>query len=95
MASEDSLGPAASAKYFESYPEIVTPTIDRYEDDEEHQTHMPEVDDITPEAIEKYIGAKIMISHGDTVVQGSVRRRKRDVEVNNIGRANINPIIDT
>ena len=36
-----------------------------------------------------------MISNGDTVAQGSVRRRKRDVEVNTIGRANINPILDT
>ena len=56
---------------------------------------MPEVDDITPEAMENYIGAEIMISHGDTVAQGSVRRRKRDVEGNTIGRANRNPILDT
>ena len=37
--------------------EIVTPNIDWYEDNEEHQTHMPEVDYITPEAMENYIGA--------------------------------------
>ena len=36
-----------------------------------------------------------MISHGDTVDQGSVRRRKRDVKGNTIGRANSNPILDT
>ena len=36
-----------------------------------------------------------MISHGDTVAQGSVRPRKRDMEVNTIGRANSNPILDT
>ena len=36
-----------------------------------------------------------MIYHGDTVAQGSVRRRKRDVEGNTIGRSNSNPIIDT
>ena len=48
MAIEEKLGPAASAKYFESGPEIVTPTLDWYDDDEEHQTHMPEVDEITP-----------------------------------------------
>ena len=47
----EKLGPAASAKDFESDPEIVTPTLDKYEDDEEHQNHMPEVDDITPEAM--------------------------------------------
>ena len=94
-AIEEKLGPAESAKYFESDPEIVKPTIDQYDDDEEHQTHMPEVDDITPEAMDNYIGAEIIISHGDTVTQGSVRRKKGDVGVNNIGRANINPIIDT
>ena len=36
-----------------------------------------------------------MIYHGDTVAQGSVRLRKRNVEGNTIGRANINPILDT
>ena len=36
-----------------------------------------------------------MISHGNTVSQESIRRRKRDVEVNTIDRANSNPIIDT
>ena len=56
---------------------------------------MPEVDYITPEEMDNCIGAKIMISHGDTVAQGSVRRRKRDVEVNTIGRSNSNPILDT
>ena len=56
---------------------------------------MPEVDDISPEAKENYIGAEIIISHGDTVAQGIVRRRKRDVEGNTIGRANRNPILDT
>ena len=95
MATEENLGPATSAKYSESDLEIVTPSLDRYEDDEEHQTHMPEVDDITPEVIENYIGAEIMIYHGDTVAQGSVKRRKRNVEVNTIGKANSNPIIDT
>ena len=53
----EKLGLAASAEYFESDPEIVTPTLDRYENDEEHQTHTPEVDDITPEAMDNYIGA--------------------------------------
>ena len=56
---------------------------------------MPEVDDIMPEAIVNYIGAEIMISRDDTLAQGSVRRRKRDVEGNTIGRANSNPILDT
>ena len=92
---EEKLGPVASVKYFESDPEIVTPTLDWYKDIEEHQTHMSEVDGITPEAMENYIGAEIMIYHGDTVAQESVRPRKRDVEVNTIGSANSNLIIDT
>ena len=45
--------------------------------------------------MDNYIGAEKMISHGDTVAQGSVRRRNRNVEGNTIGRANINPIFDT
>ena len=54
---------------------------------------MPEVDYITPEVMDNYIGAEIIIYHGDTVAQRSVRRRKRDVEGNTIGRANSNPIL--
>ena len=56
---------------------------------------MPEVGGITPEEVDNYIGAEIMISHGDTVAQGSVRRRKLDVEGNTIGRANSNTILYT
>ena len=56
---------------------------------------MPEVDDFTPEAMENYIGEVIMISHGDTVAQGSGRRMKRDVDRNAISGANSNPIFDT
>ena len=56
---------------------------------------MLEVDDIMPEAIVNYIGAEIMISHGDTLAQGSFRRRNREVEGKNVGRANSNPILDT
>ena len=37
----------------------------------------------------------IKISRRDSVAQGSVRRRKRDVKGNNIVRVNCNPIIDT
>ena len=70
-------------------------TIDRYEDDKKHQTHMPEVDYNTPEAMDNYIRENIMISHGDTVDQGSVRHRKSEVEGKNIGRAKSNPILDT
>ena len=55
---------------------------------------MPEMDDIATEAMDNYIWAEIMISHGDLVAQGSVRHRKRDVKGNTIGRANSNPIID-
>ena len=55
---------------------------------------MPEVDEITPEAMDNYIGAEIMISHGDTVDQGSVRHRNRNVEGYTTGGANSNPILD-
>ena len=61
---EEKLGPTSSAKYFENDPEIVTPTLDRYEDDEGHQNQTTELDDITPEDMENYIGSEIMISYG-------------------------------
>ena len=56
---------------------------------------MPEVDDITPEVMDNYIGAEIMIYHGDTVAQGRGGCRKLNVEGNTIGRANSNLILDT
>ena len=95
MAIEEKLGPAASAKYFESDPEIFTSALDWCEDDEEHQTHMPDVDNITPEAMRNYISAEKMIYHVDTMAQGRVRHRKRYVEGNAIVRSNSNPILDT
>ena len=55
-AIEDNLGPASSAKYFESDMEIFTPALDQYDDDEEHQTHMPEVDEIMHGVMYNYIG---------------------------------------
>ena len=56
---------------------------------------MSEVDGIKTEATDNYIGSDIIISHGDTVDQGSVRFRKHNVEENIIGKANSNPILDT
>ena len=56
---------------------------------------MLEVYDIIPDAMENYIGAKIIISNGDTLAQGSVRQMNSDVEGNNIGRANSNLILYT
>ena len=94
-ATGEKLGTAVSAEYFESDPEIFTLTLDWYEDDEEHQNHMPEMDDITPEVMENYIAAEIMISHGDKAAQGSVRLKERNVEGNTIGRDNSNTILDT
>ena len=91
----EKLCPAASTEAFESDLEIVTPNLDWYEDYEKHQPHMPNVDDITAEAMGNYIGAEIMVSHGDTVDQESVGHRKRNMEGNTIGRANSNPILDT
>ena len=56
---------------------------------------MHEVDDITPDAMDNYTEAEIIIYHGDTVAQESARRTKSDVGGNTIGRVNSNLIIDT
>ena len=52
MAVGEKLGLAVSAENIESDREIVTLTLDWYEDDEDHHTHMPEVDYIKPEAMD-------------------------------------------
>ena len=58
----EKLGPVASAKDFESEPEIVTPALDQYEDDEDHQNYMTKVDGITPQAMDNYWGGDNYIS---------------------------------
>jgi len=86
------LGPASMVQDFPA--ENLTPDPDHYDDtnpiDPDHGDA-----EITPEMGDNYLSAEIMIPRGGTMVRGRVTARKRDRDVNPIGLANSNPILDT
>ena len=61
----------------------------------EPEAAMPEADDYTPEALDQYLTANIVLPHNDTMQKGYVRARKRDANGNPKGIANNNPLLDT
>jgi hypothetical protein len=56
---------------------------------------MPEADDYTPEAYDKYLTAEVQLANMGTLQTGTVMRRKRDSDGNPVGRSHTNPLLDT
>ena len=50
---------------------------------------------ITDEAYDQYVGAELLVPHGDEMVRGRVIKRARGDDGNPIGIRNSNPILDT
>ena len=61
----------------------------------EPEAAMPEADDYTPEALDQYLTANVVLPHNDTMQKGYARARKRDANGNPKGIANNNPLLDT
>ena len=51
--------------------------------------------EITPEVGDNYIGAEILVPRGGVLSRGRVTCRKRDANMNPIGRSHTNPVLDT
>jgi hypothetical protein len=51
--------------------------------------------EVTPEIRDNYLSAELMLSKGGVLVKGRVTAHKRDQDVNPLGHANDNPILDT
>jgi Reverse transcriptase (RNA-dependent DNA polymerase) len=67
-----------------------------YEDDSTPAFEMPEADEFTHEAYDKYISAQLMLPDSTGVLpKGTVKKRVRDDDGNYVGRAHANPIVDT
>jgi hypothetical protein len=67
---------------------------DLYVDDHgENHRHASESDP-TPEAGDEYFGAQVMLPHGDQIISGQARRKKRDRLGNPQGVRKANPILD-
>ena len=56
---------------------------------------MPEADDYTPEAYDKYLTTEVKLANMGTLQKGTVMRRKRDADGNPVGRSHTNPLLDT
>ncbi len=65
------------------------------ENDQLEEQGKAERDDFTEETYDAYIGAELLIPHGDTFITGRVIKRTRDEEGNPIGRRHTNPLLDT
>jgi hypothetical protein len=61
----------------------------------EEDAAMPEADDYTPEAYDKYMTDEVKLANMGTLQKGTVMRRKRDADGNPVGRSHTNPRLDT
>ena len=89
-------GPGATIDDFPK--EAITPEYEYYADDHQEDGFEGTSDKIllpTPEFKDNYVGANILLSRGEGMAKGTVRKRARNSENNPVGRANQNPILDT
>jgi hypothetical protein len=78
------------------HADIPTPEHELYEDDDVSvQGADPDIDNVTPEMQDGYIGAQVNLPHGGSYRSGTVKRRKRNNDGELEGVADKNPIRDT
>ena len=95
-AIEDRLGRGALPEDFDDLD--LTPEHQYYEDDYEDEDGFegtPDELEPTPEMGDQYLNVELMFPLGGEMAQGQVMSRKRDHSGNPIGRAHVNPILDT
>ena len=90
------LGKSAKADEYGGLLDIETPTYEPYEDDDDPRPkETPDVDDITPDTFDNYVGADVLLPKGSEMVTGKVKRRSKDGDGKLQGTAHQNPILDT
>ena len=78
--------------------EVETPVFEPYKDNVDgkiDQAKDADDEEVTPEEMDGYLGATVLLPLGDKMVSGRVRGRKRDQEGLLHGVRNQNPILDT
>jgi len=65
------------------------------ENDEPEDGTQPKHNDYTDKAYNAYLGAKLLVPHGDTYITGRVTKHLRDDDRNPIGQQHTNPLLDT
>jgi hypothetical protein len=89
-------GPASPEDLSPLDPDAYTPEHDLYEDNDGNvQQPIPDIDDVTPEMQDGYIGAQVNLPFQGTLWSGTVRRRALDEGGELEGTANVNPILDS
>jgi len=63
--------------------------------DEMVEENAVEQDDYTEETYDQYIGAEVMVTHGDEKIRGKVMKRAKGEDGNPISRRDQNPLLDT
>jgi hypothetical protein len=93
----DKIGPPVDHEALEDiHTDILTPEHELYEDDDVSvQGAVPDIDNVTPEMQDGYIGAQVNLPHGGSYRSGTVKRRKRNNDGELEGIADKNPIRDT
>jgi len=86
------LGPTAKDANFPAVD--LTPEYLTYDDDHDLDPDHGDLK-VTPEIGDNYLSAEISIPRGGSMAKGRVKSRKRDADGNPIGRADVNPILDT
>ncbi len=89
---EHHLGPAGSPQDFPA--EDLTPDPICYDDTNAMDPEYGDAE-VTPKIGDNYLSAELMLPKGGVLVKGHVTARKCDRDVNPVGHANDNPILDT
>lgn len=89
-------GPGCTPEDYMIDDEFETPSYEPYEDEVDgSSTPNLEADDVTPEDLDNYVGARIMLPRAGEQAPGRVTSRKRDRDGNLSGTSNANPILDS
>jgi len=56
---------------------------------------VPDSDDYTPEALDRYLSAEVMINRDGDLIRGTVVSRRKDLNGIPVGKEDSNPILDT
>ena len=93
---------ATDLEYEQDVDELPPPPLDLFEGNEdelvdpvEPNEHSKEADEFTPEAMDEYLTAELVLPHVDSMHKARVVRRHRDDAGMPIGRINDNPILDS
>jgi hypothetical protein len=94
---EEKLGkPRTSEDLLSIDPDAAIPEYELYQDDiEGTHEHIPDINNVTPEEQDNYVGAEVNLQIGGRFQAGRVVRRARSNDSEVTGVSNPNPILDT